>query len=53
MTVSCATFEVPYGGEDYLELTRLRDLHLRQPIGLRLAQTTLLDHSQKTNRNPR
>jgi GNAT superfamily N-acetyltransferase len=36
MTVVCPTFEVAHGGEDYLELVRLRDLHLRQPIGLHL-----------------
>ena len=28
--------EVSYGSAEYLELARLRDLHLRQPIGLRL-----------------
>jgi predicted GNAT family N-acyltransferase len=28
--------EFPHGSEGYLDLARLRDLHLRQPIGLRL-----------------
>jgi N-acetylglutamate synthase-like GNAT family acetyltransferase len=28
--------EFPHGSAGYLELARLRDLHLRQPIGLRL-----------------
>jgi N-acetylglutamate synthase-like GNAT family acetyltransferase len=41
MTVLCPTFEVPHGGSDYLELVRLRDLHLRQPIGLRLQDEDL------------
>jgi N-acetylglutamate synthase-like GNAT family acetyltransferase len=36
--VSCTTFEVPHGGVDYLELVRLRELHLRQPLGLRLRE---------------
>lgn len=36
MIVTCPTHEVGYGSADYLELVRLRDLHLRQPIGLRL-----------------
>ena len=34
--MSCPTFEVPHGSPDYLELVRLRDLYLRQPLGLRL-----------------
>lgn len=46
MTVLCATFEVPYGDEDYLELVRLRDLHLRQPIGLRLHPEDLVGEEQ-------
>lgn len=28
--------EHPYGSDGYFDLVRLRDLHLRQPIGLRL-----------------
>lgn len=28
--------EYPYGSDGYFNLVRLRDLHLRQPIGLRL-----------------
>jgi len=36
MILTMSVAEVPYGSPDYLELVRLRDLHLRQPIGLRL-----------------
>jgi predicted GNAT family N-acyltransferase len=36
MTITMPVLEVPHGSADYLELVRLRDLHLRQPIGLRL-----------------
>jgi GNAT superfamily N-acetyltransferase len=34
--LSCDIEEIAYGSRGYLELVRLRDLHLRQPIGLRL-----------------
>ena len=36
MTLTLPVLEVPYDSPDYMELVRLRDLHLRQPIGLRL-----------------
>lgn len=36
MTFSMPILEIPYNSNDYHELVRLRDLHLRQPIGLRL-----------------
>lgn len=36
MTLTMPIQEVPYNSPDYLEIVRLRDLHLRQPIGLRL-----------------
>ena len=39
LTDSLTFREVPYDSAEYLELARLRDLHLRQPIGLRLRDT--------------
>lgn len=33
--------EVPHGGPAYQELVRLRDLHLRQPVGLRIGPDDL------------
>jgi predicted GNAT family N-acyltransferase len=38
--------EVPHGGPEYLELARLRDLHLRQPIGLRLRESDRIGEEQ-------
>jgi len=38
--------EVPYNSPDYLELARLRDLHLRQPIGLRLRDSDRVGEEQ-------
>jgi GNAT superfamily N-acetyltransferase len=43
--VPCPTFEVPHGGADYLELVRLRDLYLRQPLGLCLHDEDLSDEA--------
>lgn len=36
MTLTMPVLEVPYNSAEYLDLVRLRDLYLRQPIGLRL-----------------
>lgn len=36
MTAVTTITEYPHGSAGYQELVRLRDLHLRQPIGLRL-----------------
>jgi predicted GNAT family N-acyltransferase len=36
MTSTMTVVEFPHGSPGYHELVRLRDLHLRQPIGLRL-----------------
>ncbi|RYD61299.1 MAG: GNAT family N-acetyltransferase [Verrucomicrobiaceae bacterium] len=33
--------EFPHGSPGYLELVRLRDLHLRKPIGLRMSEEDL------------
>lgn len=33
--------EVPHGSPGYLELVRLRDLHLRKPLGLRMSEEDL------------
>jgi len=33
--------EFPHGSPGYLELVRLRDLHLRKPIGLRMSEQDL------------
>ena len=41
MTPAMAIVEVPHGSPGYLELVRLRDLHLRQPIGLRMSEEDL------------
>lgn len=37
MTPVTGVVEYPHGSPGYLELLRLRDLHLRQPLGLRLS----------------
>jgi predicted GNAT family N-acyltransferase len=36
-----AIVEIPHGSPGYLELVRLRELHLRQPIGLRMSEEDL------------
>jgi predicted GNAT family N-acyltransferase len=41
MTQAMAIVEIPHGSPGYLELVRLRDLHLRQPIGLRMSEEDL------------
>jgi len=33
--------EIAHGSDDYLELVRLRDLHLRKPLGLRMSEEDL------------
>jgi predicted GNAT family N-acyltransferase len=41
MTPAMAIVEFAHGSAGYLELVRLRDLHLRKPIGLRMSEEDL------------
>jgi len=41
MPPAMAIVEIPHGSPGYLELVRLRDLHLRKPLGLRMSEEDL------------